>query len=600
MNVITLDFETYYDTEQSLKKLTTVQYIHNPAFKVWGVGIKINDSQTEWFGEDECAEAISAIQWDDAAVVCHNTLFDAYILTQHYNCTPQYYYDTAAMARGLAPNESASLKATCERMFPNDPNMRKGDELVNAKGIYDLPPDIEEQIAGYCVQDVDLTYALFKLMQPTYPQSELDLIDVTCRMFVEPKIYLNKNLLIAHKDTVAEDTVQKIEASGLTREQLASQQKFATYLADELSIVVPTKKSIRTGEMIPAFSKTDAAYNQMCNMYPQYQHIWAAREAVKSRIEETRAQRLLDGCTPSNMLPVPLRYYAAHTGRFGGSDKINLQNLPRGSQLRNALQAGPSQMLYISDLSNIEARMLAWLAKEEELLNAFAAGEDVYSSFASQIYNRPITKENKLERYVGKTAILGLGYGMGANKYKAVLSQGSPAVDVTQSTALGIVSQYRAMYPNIPQLWAIGKQLLFYMLDRTISQYSYGPLDVASNALKLPNDMYLQYPKLRYNNGDFVYDSGRNGITRTHGPRLVENIVQALARIVITDQILAIQKLPEVDVALTVHDEIIAIGSDKNPDETLATIMAIMKQPPVWCTNLPLDAEGAYSKIYNK
>jgi len=600
MNVITLDFETYYDTEQSLKKLTTVQYIHNPAFKVWGVGIKINDSQTEWFGEDECADAINAIQWDDAAVVCHNTLFDAYILTQHYNCTPQYYYDTAAMARGLAPNESASLKATCERMFPNDPNMRKGDELVNAKGIYDLPPDIEEQIAGYCVQDVDLTYALFKLMQPTYPQSELDLIDVTCRMFVEPKIYLNKNLLIAHKDTVAEDTVQKIEASGLTREQLASQQKFATYLADELSIVVPTKKSIRTGEMIPAFSKTDAAYNQMCNMYPQYQHIWAAREAVKSRIEETRAQRLLDGCTPSNMLPVPLRYYAAHTGRFGGSDKINLQNLPRGSQLRNALQAGPSQMLYISDLSNIEARMLAWLAKEEELLNAFAAGEDVYSSFASQIYNRPITKENKLERYVGKTAILGLGYGMGANKYKAVLSQGSPAVDVTQSTALGIVSQYRAMYPNIPQLWAIGKQLLFYMLDRTISQYSYGPLDVASNALKLPNDMYLQYPKLRYNNGDFVYDSGRNGITRTHGPRLVENIVQALARIVITDQILAIQKLPEVDVALTVHDEIIAIGSDKNPDETLATIMAIMKQPPVWCTNLPLDAEGAYSKIYNK
>jgi len=124
MNVITLDFETYYDTEQSLKKLTTVQYIHNPAFKVWGVGIKINDAQTEWFGEDECADAINAIQWDEAAVVCHNTLFDAYILTQHYKVQPAYYYDTAAMARGLSPNESASLKATCERMFPNDPNMR--------------------------------------------------------------------------------------------------------------------------------------------------------------------------------------------------------------------------------------------------------------------------------------------------------------------------------------------------------------------------------------------------------------------------------------------------------------------------------------------
>ena len=599
MNVITLDFETYYDTEHSLAHLSAVQYVHSPLFKVWGVGIKMNDELTEWFGADECADAIKTIQWDDAAVVCHNTLFDAYILTQYYKVYPKYYYDTAAMARGLAPNESSSLKNTCERMFPDDKTMRKGDELVNAKGIFDLPPDIEEQIAGYCIQDVDLTYALYNAMQPTYPQSELDLIDLTCRMYVEPKIFLNRTLLQAHKDDIATNTAQLIQDSGLTRAQLASQKQFAEHL-ESLNITVPTKKSQRTGLMIPAFSKADKAYTQMCNMYPQYKHIWDAREAVKSRIEETRAQRLLDGCNPDGTLSVPLRYYAAHTGRFGGTEKINLQNLPRGSKLRNALQAGPEQVLYIADLSNIEARMLAWLAKEQDLLDSFAAGKDVYSNFASQIYNRPITKENKLERYVGKTAILGLGYGMGANKYQAILAQGSPAVDVTQQTALGIVSQYRAMYPNIPQLWSIGKQLLFYMLDRTNSSYSYGPLTVASNALKLPNGMYLQYPHLRYSNNEFLYDSGRNGITRTHGPRLVENIVQALARIVITDQMLAIQNIPGIFVVLTVHDEIIALGSDKNADETLATIMAIMKQPPTWCTELPLDAEGAYSKIYNK
>jgi len=600
MNIVTLDFETYYDTQHSLGVLSTVQYVASDLFKVWGVGIKINDAQTEWFGEDECTDAINAIQWDDAAVVCHNTLFDAYILTQYYNVYPKYYYDTAAMARGLAPNESASLKNTCLRIFPNDKTMRKGDELINAKGIFDLPPDIEEQIAGYCIQDVDLTYALFNVMQPNYPQKELDIIDITCRMFVEPKIYLNKPLLIAHKAEVVEATLGKIAASGLTREQLASQKQFAQYLEEELSITVPTKKSIRTGEMIPAFSKTDAAYSQMCTMYPQHQHIWDAREAVKSRIEETRAQRLLDGCTTAGTLPVPLKYYAAHTGRFGGSEKINLQNLPRSSKLRNALQAGPNQMLYIADLSNIEARMLAWLAKEEDLLKSFAAGEDVYSNFASQIYNKPVTKADKLERYVGKTAILGLGYGMGAPKYQAVLAQGSPAIDVTTGTALGIVSQYRAMYPNIPQLWRIGKQLLFYMLDRTDAKYSYGPLNVASNALKLPNGMFLQYPHLRFNNNEFVYDSGRTGITRIHGPRFVENIVQALSRIVITDQLLNIQKLKGVSVVLTVHDEIIALASDKNADETLTKIMSIMTTAPDWCSELPLDAEGAYSKIYNK
>ena len=156
------------------------------------------------------------------------------------------------------------------------------------------------------------------------------------------------------------------------------------------------------------------------------------------------------------------------------------------------------------------------------------------------------------------------------------------------------------MYPNIPALWSIGKQLLFSMLDRTDMNTSYGPLAVASNALKLPNDMYLQYPHLRFNAGEFVYDSGRNGITRTHGPRLVENIVQALARIVITDQMLTIQKLPGIHVVLTVHDEIIALGSDTNPDDTLDRIMAIMTTPPDWCSDLPLDAEGSYSKIYDK
>lgn len=599
MNIITLDFETYYDSEHSLGTLSTVQYVNSDLFKVWGVGIKINDAQTEWFGEDECTDAIKAIQWDEAAVVCHNTPFDAYILTQYYKCTPKYYYDTAAMARGLSPNESASLKATCERMFPDDKTMRKGDELINAKGIFDLPPDIEEQIADYCIQDVDLTYALYNRMQPTYPQSELDIIDLTCRMFVEPKLVLNKPLLIAHKEEVIQNTLQHIAASGLTRAQLASQKQFAEHL-ESINITVPTKKSVRTGKMIPAFSKTDAAYTQMCNMYPEHNNLWVAREAVKSRIEETRAQRMLDGCTEQGTLPVPLRYYAAHTGRFGGNEKINLQNLPRGSKLRNALQAGPDQMLYVVDLSNIEARMLAWLAKEQDLLDSFAAGEDVYSNFASQIYNKPITKANKLERYVGKTAILGLGYGMGADKYKAILAQGTPGIDVTKETALGIVTQYRAMYPNVPQLWAIGKQLLFYMLDQTSAEYSYGPLQVASNALKLPNGMYLQYPKLRYTNGDFIYDSGRTGITRTHGPRLVENIIQALARIVITDQMLAIQKLPEVDVVLTVHDEIIALSTDSDCGKILQKIMAIMTTPPSWCNELPLDAEGAYSKIYDK
>lgn len=599
MNNVYLDFETYYDTQVSLSKITTLQYVHHPEFKIWGVGIKFNDEPTEWFGEDEYLDALQEIPWEDCAVICHNTLFDAYILTQHLGLYPAYYYDTAAMARGLYPNQSASLKATAERVFPDDETMRKGEELINAKGIRDLSPELDAQIGGYCIQDVDLTYAIFKQFIQTYPQEELDVIDLTCRMFVEPKLTLNSELLINHKEETKQRTLNLIEQSGVTRDVLASQKKFAEHL-ESLDIVVPTKKSPNTGKQIPAFSKTDSAYIQMQNMYPQYKHLWDAREAVKSRLEETRAQRFLENINPDGTFPVPLRYYAAHTGRFGGTDSLNLQNLPRGSVLRKALTAPEGQRLFVADLSNIEARMLAWLSNQQDLLNAFAAGRDVYSEFASQIYGKPVTKANKLERYVGKTAILGLGYGMGHEKFKYTLKVGTPSVDITEATALSIVSQYRAMYPNIPQLWNAFKYHLFTMaVTNKDTRVPYGPLFIKSKAIELPNGMHLNYPGLIYENGNHMYNSGKTMI-KTYGARLVENVVQALARTVIVEQMLTVHRMPEVSVVLQVHDEIISIGSNINPDETLDKIIDIMKTPPLWCSDLPLDAEGGHSQQYDK
>ena len=598
MQKIYLDFETYYDVQLSLTKMSTVQYVNHPDFKVWGVGIKVEDGPTEWYNEEETPEILSQIEWGDTAVVCHNTLFDAYILTQYYGYKPAFYYDTAAMSRGLYPNMSASLANACKREFPNDETKRKGEELVNAKGIRDLDPELDAQIGGYCIQDVDLTYELFKSYSATYPDKELQIIDLTVRMFVEPKLMLDRGLLTTYKDDIATRTEQAIQDSGVTREILASQVKFKEHL-QSLGITVPTKKSPTTGKQIPAFGKNDSAYIQMCNMYPEHKNIWDAREMVKSRIEETRAQRFIDSTNPDGTFSVPLRYYAAHTGRFGGSDKINLQNLPRGSQLRRAIMAPPGQRLYIADLSNIEARMLAWLAKEHDLVQAFATGRDVYCEFASQIYGRTITKADKLERYVGKTAILGLGYGMGADKFQMTLKTGSPSVEVTDATAQAIVMQYRSMYPNIPKLWSGMKDSLFQMLNPRSVGMMYGPLTIRSKALGLPNGMALNYPNLYFSAGQFMYSTERETI-RTHGPRVTENVVQALARLVITDQMLEVQNLPEVDIVLQVHDEIIAIGSEYNADATMDKIIEIMRTAPEWCGDLPLDAEGGVSQIYDK
>ena len=595
---IYLDFETYYDVQLSLSKMSTVQYVNHPDFKVWGVGIKVEDGPTEWYNEEETPEILSQIDWDNTAVVCHNTLFDAYILTQYYGYKPAFYYDTAAMSRGLYPNMSASLANAVRRQFPNDETMRKGEELVNAKGVRDLDPELDAQIGGYCIQDVDLTYALFQDYMPLYPDKELRIIDLTVRMFVEPRLMLDRGLLTTYKEEIATRTEQAIQASGTTREVLASQVKFKEHL-ESLGITVPTKKSPTTGKQIPAFGKNDSAYIQMCNMYPEHNNIWEAREFVKSRIEETRAQRFIDSTNPDGTFSVPLRYYAAHTGRFGGSDKINLQNLPRGSTLRHAIMAPEGQRLYIADLSNIEARMLAWLAKEHDLVEAFRTGRDVYCEFASQIYGRTITKDDKLERYVGKTAILGLGYGMGADKFKQTLKTGSPSVDVSDIVAQQIVMQYRGMYPNVPRLWSGMKDALFQMLNPRSVGMMYGPLTIKMRALELPNEMALNYPNLRFEAGQFIYNTDRDYV-RTHGPRVTENVVQALARLVITDQMLDIQSLPQVDIVLQVHDEIIAIGSEQDSDATMNQILEIMRTPPEWCDDLPLDAEGGVSKVYDK
>ena len=596
--LITLDFETYFDPQFSLTKMSTMEYVKDERFKVWGVGIKVNDKPTEWYGEDETKAALLALDWDLATLVCHNTPFDGYILTQYYNLYPKQYADTAAMSRGLFPGESARLKEVAIRLFPTDPGMRKGDELVTAKGIVDLPPDIEQSIAGYCIQDVDLTYAIYKKLQPDYPPDELKLIDMTTRMFCEPRMTVDRELLIKYRDEEIEKNETIIQASGISRKVLASDKQFKEHL-ESIQIIPATKVSPRTGKTIPAFGKNDPGFKQMQRMYPELQHVWDARTAVKSRIAETRAQRFIDAVTPDGRMPAPLRYYAAHTGRFGGTEKINLQNLPRGSVLRKALTAPPRQYVYVADLSNIEARMLAWLANEHDLMQQFGSGVDVYAQFASTVYDREINKYNDpTERFVGKTAILGLGYGMGAEKFQATVK--AAGINISAEEAKKVVQTYRIQYPGVPGLWQRAMNLLQQTADSTCIGNKYGPLEIQPNRIMLPNKMSLWYPNLELVGGDYYYTVGGKRQS-TWGGRITENIVQALSRIIITDAMLRIQdRMPYARIVLTVHDEIVVLAPKVDADNIMQYIITLMCEPPAWASELPLDAEGGFDVCYSK
>ena len=599
--LVTLDFETYFDTKVSLTKLTTMDYVRHEKFKVWGVGIKIDHDETQWYGEDEAEEAIQAIDWSEATLVCHNTPFDGYILTRYYGVTPKFYVDTAAMARALAPGQSARLKDCAIRQFPDDETMRKGEELINAKGIYDLDPETEEALAGYCIQDVDLTYALYRAMVNKMPLKELELIDITCRMFCEPKLIVNREALIAFRDQEMKSSEDAIAASGIARKVLSSNQQFNDCIIN-MGIVPPTKVSPSTGKNIPALGKNDKAFTQMQKMYPEHQHIWDARTAVKSRINETRAQRFIDATHDDGTISVPLRYYAAHTGRFGGTEKINMQNMPRNSPLRKALCAPPGKLVFVADLSNIEARMLAWLADEDELLEQFRNGDDIYSNLATKIYRRPINKhDDPTERFVGKTAVLGLGYGMGAPKFQATLEAGAmgPAMKFTTEEAYEVVNTYRNTYPGVQMLWKKLELKLANTINPSYTEDWHG-LFFHDKKIYLPNGLALHYNNLRYEGGKLTYDSRTT--ESTWGGRITENVVQALSRIIVTDAILRIQadKSLDADVVLTVHDEIVLISNDINPDATMAKLIAHMCTPPSWARDLPLDAEGGYDVNYSK
>ena len=601
---ITLDFETYYDEKFSLGKLTTVEYVNDPRFKVWGVGIKYNDSSTEWYSEDITRDIIQGIDWENNTLICHNIMFDGYILTRHYGVKPKFYIDTAAISRSLWPHESASLKALAVRLWPDDKKMRKGEELITCIGVEDLSPEQDETIGNYCIQDVDLTYAAYEKLVKDFPEDELKIIDMTARMFTEPVLHVDTRKLDEFHESEINQALELIENSGTTREVLASNQKFGR-LVEDMGMAIPLKTSPTTGKMIEAFSKNDKAFQQLQEMYPEHKNLWDARITVKSRIAETRAKRFIDATHDDGTISVPLKYYGAHTGRFSGEQKINFQNLPRGSILRKCLIAPDGYLVYVADLSNIEARMTAHLAKETDLLEQFRKGVDVYSNFASRVYSKSINKkDNPTERFVGKTAVLGLGYGMGHARFKDTLASGAggPILEISEAEAQRIVNSYRVTYSQIPHLWRTLENILAEMLYNGAEPYFFrNALTFKKGTIVLPNQMSINYPRLRIENGGLAYDTKR-GVERTWGGRITENVVQAMSRIIITDSMIRIQEtIPEAKIALTVHDEIVVVGPDKNPDGLMEQIINCMTNTaPDWCADIPLDAEGGYDTSYSK
>lgn len=361
--VATLDFETFYGTKYSLTVVNTFTYVDDPQFSIHGVGLKLDDGPSVWYRDTQ--EALDAIEakaeelGKPVALLCQNTYFDGWILHAKFDWHPDLYLDTMGMSRGMFPTHSASLEKLCERLWPNDKHMRKGKELVKffnvtTEQLYADPAKLKAMVKYCCGTpkepgDVELTYAAFCTMLPFYPDEELELIHLTLQMMCEPMLMIDAGRVARCRDLAIQNRDRIIAASGLSETLLSSNAQFERWLkANDIPVPMkdsPTKfvkdengNDTDVPEKIPALGKSDLGFLALRRDYPQFEHVWAGRVAAKSVGEITRAERFLQTAEQTGgFMPVALIYYSAHTGRYGGGEKLNLQNLGRGSELRRSL-----------------------------------------------------------------------------------------------------------------------------------------------------------------------------------------------------------------------------------------------------------------------
>lgn len=436
-DIVTLDFETYYSKEYSLtkKEYNTSSYIRSPLFKAHCVGIKDGIKKTVWYESKDIAAALKKHRVAERPLMCHNTQFDGFILSQHYGVVPAFYLDTLAMSRALHGTLGRNDLDTVSRLYGRGGKVKPA-ALKKVKGIRDLPPDLLDQLAEYMCGDTDECYEIGKIQLEVFPQDELMLIDWTIRAFCDPVLRIDGTLVQEELDDEISGKAAKQRAASVGADVLQSSEKFAASL-ESLGVDPPMKLN-KDGELIYAFAKNDLAFQDLLDHEDdRVVALVEARLATKSTQGETRARRMLE--LVGRPVPVAYNYCGAHTTRWSGGNKLNFQNFPRQSfnkdgsldlttgRLRRSVIAPPGHVLVVCDSAQIEARVNAWLSDQLDVLEVFASGGDIYKRMASQIYGVSTEQVTKDQRFIGKIACLS------SDTLVLTLSGWKPILDVSDT-----------------------------------------------------------------------------------------------------------------------------------------------------------------------
>lgn len=576
-----------------------VEYIHHPEFYLQGMGVKIDKQDTRWIHRLGVEQCLKNIDWQNTRVVAHNVKFDGAILAWKFGIKPAQWIDTKAMVKAVLGNSipSASLKHAAEALgLPV-----KGD--LNTNNIKELTEEEEKELATYCKRDVDICHDTFNALLKYFPDSQWSIMDWTVRTFLEPQLEIDgsKCEYVHHSSTAKKNSL--VANAGVDAAVLRSNQQFAKLLETE-GFPVP-KKPNKTGKMIPALSIQDKGFVKLQETKNErLQSLINARIAVKQTLEETRAKKLWDISRISKYCFDVIFSGAQQTHRFSGGNGCagNPQNFRRGSDLRAAIVAPKGKKLVVADFSNIELRVLAFMAHDEKLMKAIRNKEDVYCKFASKVYKRPITKADKTERFLGKAAVLGLGYGMGPEKFKNTVYAQTGEM-ISDEFADEVVKLYRKEYKAVPNFWHTCEQVL----DQIAKAPSYFPgvsfLIPVANGIKLPSGLEIKYTNLRFTwkkmfnrwKKEWMYDRYKSkgsqmDQTKIYGGMMTENLCQAVAGDVCKE---AIQRLINYGYppAGQVHDELLVVCDEDEVERVKYLVASAMTQTILWFPTLPLEVE---------
>lgn len=614
MDIVAIDFETYYDNEYSLTKATTEEYIRSPQFEAILVSIKVNDAPAFVVDQPDIERALASINWGQSLVICHNGHFDHAILSWRYGHAPAMRGCTMAMARalGLSGTVGSSLAALVKHMmglgYPGF--VEKGNEVIMAKGKRrkDFTPAEFDAYARYCRDDTENCAALFHTYMErfAFPVDELPKIDKTFKIWAHPIFILDTALC---QQALQEEASQKealLEQASVMVEEVRSDPMLAELLMDA-GVEPPTKISKRTGEVAFAFAKSDKAFTDLqTHEDPWVRALVSARLGSKSSIMESRLSRFVD-ISSRGALPVPLLYWGTETGRWSGTDKINLQNLKNNSALRRAVSVSPGYTLVAPDLSQIEARTLAVVAGEAWLVEAFRTGEDPYSELAADIYKRPVNKrDNPDERKTGKHGILGCGYGCGGSTFEAMVWTLAKLL-LPKGFGGTVVEAYRAKCTAIVKFWQLYEQVLLHLTGaRGPDPMQFGQVleAVPHVGVRLPNGLFLRYPELRRVQFEereawaYTKRVKKASLLKTvWGGKATGHCIQALAGVIIAEKWCRVEEAGWW-VAGQVHDELLCVVRNEHVDRACDEIRAIMREPVAWLPTLPLDCEISVGQNY--